>query len=108
MKLTLPGDILKDLGEESETEVMALRISLDLVPDWSRVVEKMAADFGVGATAAAEGDVYVVRVELKKVDKPRFVAELRKYWTAFSEYRERDGRPVHTKRYRHDDKPVED
>lgn len=110
MKLTLPGDILEGLREEGEdeTEVMALRISLDLVPEWSRVVERMAADFGVAATAAAEEDAYVIRVQLKKADKPRFVAELRKYWIGFQEYREREGRPVHTRRYRHDDQPVDD
>ncbi len=104
------SDILKNLeqGDDADTEVMALRISFDLVPEWSRVVERVAADLGRSVTASAEPDGYVVRVELDKAIKPRFVAEIRKYWVGFQEYRERQGEPVYSKRYRHDDEPIRD
>jgi hypothetical protein len=73
-------------------EIIALKVEFDLVADWSPVLEKIAAFHGARSRVGVQGDQFVVKVALPPEKKPRFLADVQRYWDAFVERRKREGR----------------
>jgi hypothetical protein len=76
----------------SGVEVIALRVTLDLVPEWSNTLERIAQHHGVRVVVGVEGDALVVKVAVRPEVRQRFLADVQRYWDLFVERRKREGR----------------
>jgi hypothetical protein len=85
-----------DAGADEQTlagvEIIALRVTLDLVPEWSNTLERIAGAHGVRVAVGVEGEAVVVKVAIRPELRPRFLAEVQRYWEQFVERRKREGR----------------
>ena len=79
-------------GQAPKTEILSLKVPMDLVPDWSNVLEKMGAWYGESVEVGLEGTFLVVRVALLPEKKPMMMADLQRTWNVFVEDRKRQGR----------------
>lgn len=73
-------------------EVLALRVELDLVPEWSNVVERIARAHGERVVMGVEGDAFVVKVAVLPERKGALMGDVQRYWEGFVDRRKREGR----------------
>jgi hypothetical protein len=84
---------MEDDGEALEgTETVALRVELDLVPEWSNLLERIAQHHGQRVAVGVEGPSFVVKVALVPDRKTVFLADVERHWDLFVERRKREGR----------------
>lgn len=74
------------------TEVIVLKVELDLVPDWSNTLERIAAAHAARVVMGIEGQAFVVKIAIRPFMKQAFLADVQRYWEAFVERRKREGR----------------
>ena len=83
-------------GEEQEilegVEVISLKIEVELVPDWSNVVERIARHHGERVAVGILGDAFVVKVAVKPEKKEHLLHDVQRTWALFVERRKREGR----------------
>ena len=73
-------------------ETVALRVELDLVPEWSNLLERIANHHGKRVAVGVEGAAFVVKVAMVPEKKPVFMADVARHWDHFVERRKREGR----------------
>ena len=73
-------------------EVLAMRVELDLVPEWSNVVERIARQHGERVVVGVEGGQFVIKVAVRPERKPPLMGDMERYWKAFVERRKKEGR----------------
>ena len=82
--------------DESEplagTETVALRVELDLVPEWSNLLERIAHHHAARVAMGVDGPSFVVKVALVPERKPAFLKDVERHWALFVERRKREGR----------------
>lgn len=82
-----------DTNDATEgTETVALRVELDLVPEWSNLLERIAHHHGEQVAVGVEGPTYVVKVALVADRKGIFLADVERHWGLFVERRKQQGR----------------
>jgi hypothetical protein len=90
-----PDDSATDETDDevlTDCEILTLRIELDLVPQWSNVVEKIARHHGERVVVGVHGPELLVRVAVKPDNKPGMMRDMERYWADFVELRKREGR----------------
>ncbi len=88
---------LLDVAREHEAnpdrnEVMAFRIGVDLVPEWSNLVERICNHHGERVAAALEGEEYVIKVKVLVENKPGMLRDMENFWREFAKRRKLEGR----------------
>lgn len=78
--------------DEVKTEILQFKVPMELVPDWSNVLEKMGAWYGESVEIGLEGTSLVVRVTLLPEKKEVMLADMQRTWNIFVEDRKRQGR----------------
>ncbi|MEQ1501268.1 MAG: hypothetical protein ABMB14_03515 [Myxococcota bacterium] len=71
---------------------LTLRVELDLVPEWSNTLERIAVHHGARVAVGVLGDALGVKVALAPERKDRFLADVERMWDLFVERRKREGR----------------
>lgn len=74
------------------TEVLAMRVDLEFVPEWSNVVERIARHHGERVAVGVEGGQLVIEVAVTPEKKPRLMGEMQRFWSAFVDRRKKEGR----------------
>ncbi len=77
---------------ETELEVLALKVELDLVPEWSNTIERIARHHGDAVEVGLDGEVLVVKVAVQPERKAGLLADVQGCWQLFVERRKREGR----------------
>lgn len=72
-------------------EIVALRIEMELVPDWSNLVERICRHHGEDVAAAIEGEEYVIKCSIDPENKPGMMRDLENFWHKFAEQRRQAG-----------------
>ena len=90
----MPDDPPKvpDEAPISGADIIALRVTFDLVPEWSNTLERIARFHGLRVAVGVEGDAMVVKVAVRPEERPRLLADVQRYWELFVERRKREGR----------------
>ncbi|MEZ4241693.1 MAG: hypothetical protein R3F59_37210 [Myxococcota bacterium] len=73
-------------------EIIALRATFDLVPEWTNTLERIATHHGARVVLGVDGEAMVVKVALLPARREHFLAEVQRYWEQFVERRKREGR----------------
>lgn len=73
-------------------QTVALRVELDLVPEWSNLLERIAHHHGSSVAMGVDGPSFVVKVAIVPERKPAFLADVERHWGLFVERRKREGR----------------
>ena len=79
-------------GRLEGTEVLAMRVEFDLVPEWSNVVERIARHHGERVAVGVEGGQLVIKVAVTPDKKPPLMGDMQRYWSAFVDRRKKEGR----------------
>lgn len=75
-----------------DCEVLAFKIEMTLVPEWSNLVEKICTHHGERVAVALEDDQMVVKVAVRDENKPGMLRDLQSFWDEFVKRRELEGR----------------
>lgn len=88
--LTLERPIADD--EQAALEVLALKIELDLVPEWSNTVERIGRHHGEAVEVGLDGGEVVVKIAVRPEQRDAMLTDVRRCWELFVERRKREGR----------------
>ncbi|HHO50367.1 MAG TPA: hypothetical protein ENK18_05700 [Deltaproteobacteria bacterium] len=72
--------------------MLALKIELELVPEWSNTVERIGGLHGEAVEVGLDGGEVVVRVAVRPEQKEAMLIDVRRCWALFVERRKREGR----------------
>ncbi|MCB9673829.1 MAG: hypothetical protein H6737_01855 [Alphaproteobacteria bacterium] len=75
-----------------DCEILAFKVEMTLVPEWSNLVERICTHHGERVAVALEGDQMVVKVAVKDENKPGMLNDLQNFWDEFARRRKLEGR----------------
>ena len=73
-------------------EILSFRVEMDLVPEWSNLVERICTHHGERVGMAIEGPEMVIKVAVKDENKPGMMNDLQNFWAEFVKRRKLEGR----------------
>ncbi len=88
------AEVESPLGDDllEGVEVLSLKVELDLVPEWSNVLERIAKYYGERVAVGVRGGGLVVKVAVLPEKKEPMLADIQRTWLLFVDRRKREGR----------------
>jgi len=81
------------MAQDDETgERMTMRIGMDLVPEWSNAVERMARYYGEEVAVGVADDGLTIDLTIQPHRKEGLLADMQNHWDAFVQARKQAGR----------------
>jgi hypothetical protein len=95
--LTPESSTMDDAEGEGEApldgcEIYAFRVEMELVPEWSNLVERICSHHGERVGVALEGPEMVIKVAILPENKPGMMNDLQNFWGEFVKRRKLEGR----------------
>jgi len=75
-----------------DAEVLAFKIEMTLVPEWSNLVERICTHHGERVAVAMQQDELVIKVAVLDENKPGMLRDLQSFWDEFAARRKLEGR----------------